>query len=121
VAWSVAVARTVLLVAHGPALRTTVKLHLGEPGAFEFVEAGDVPGAVALLRRREVQLVIADVEDPEVRELAAALADHRARPALVAVTDRAARGATPAGCVVVKRPVTWPRLRAAIRAALGEP
>jgi DNA-binding response OmpR family regulator len=120
VAWTVAVARTVLLVAHGPALRTTVKLHLGEPGAFEFVEAGDVAGAVALLRRRDVQLVIADVGDAEVRELAAALATHRARPALVAVADRAARGPTPAGCILVKRPVTWPRLRAAMRAALGD-
>jgi len=118
------VPRTVLLVAHGPALRTTVRLHLGSAGRFDFVEAGDVPSAVALLRRRGVHLVVADVDEDELRALAAALragARRTPAPPLISVGDAADAAVPGVRCAFVKRPVTSPRLRAAIEAVLGAP
>jgi len=54
-------ARVVLLVDHGPTLRTVVQLHLGNGGEHEYVEAADAAAACAILARGGIDLVTADV------------------------------------------------------------
>jgi CheY-like chemotaxis protein len=115
-------ARTVLLVDHGPALRTTVHLHLGKRGALEFVEAADGAGAAAVLRGRQVHLVIAHVAEGGERALVDALRpagpQERAVPLVLVGSgaDLRSAAAQHPRCAVVSAPVTWPRLRAAIAA-----
>jgi CheY-like chemotaxis protein len=121
-------ARTVLLVAHGPALRTVVHLHVAAGGAYDVVEARDVPEGVAELRRREIHLVIADVSggEADARALVAALRGATAayyELPIVLLAPRRARGlkrtaASAGACAVVSKPVTGPRLRAAIASVL---
>jgi DNA-binding NarL/FixJ family response regulator len=122
--------RVVLLVDHGPTLRTVVRLHLADGGAFdaaEFVEARDAAGAVEVLRSRAVHLVIAEVGGgaaarATLEALREAVAPRGVPMVLVAARPGhalvAAAGAFP-GCALVEKPVTAPRLRAAIDAVMA--
>jgi CheY-like chemotaxis protein len=120
--------RVVLLIHHGPALRTVVRLHLGgaaRGAADEFVEAQDAAAAREILRARAVDLVIADVasgrgdeptllevlrDDASARGVPVVIVAARPAPALFATWQALPR------CAVVEEPVTAPRLQAALDA-----
>jgi DNA-binding NtrC family response regulator len=123
--------RVVLLVDHGPALRTVVRLHLVDGGAYdadEFVEARDAAGAAEVLRSRAVHLVIAEVAGgagagATLEALCAAAAPRGVPMVLVATRLSHALAAAVRAiprCALVERPVTAPRLRAAIDAVMKE-
>jgi CheY-like chemotaxis protein len=120
--------RTILLIEPSPTLRTVVRLHLGHGRPrHDFLEAASAEEGLALLSERRVDLVIAGLDrQAEALQLLAALRDDGARGAtpLVLVANPPASelqraAARAGGVVVVKKPVTGPRLRAAIARLLG--
>jgi CheY-like chemotaxis protein len=123
------VPHSVLLVDLGPAVRTVVRLHLADGTGFaadEFIEAGDLAGAREVLRSRAVQLVIAEVAGgggaKAIEQLREASGQREVPMVVVASHPAQALAAAVRGapcCALVEKPVTAPRLRAALRAVLG--
>jgi hypothetical protein len=108
--------------------RTVVRLHLANGAAFdadEFVEARDVARAIDVLGSRAVGLVIAEIAGGGWRATLEALSGATALRGvpMVVVAARpgdllaAAVSAIPR-CALVAKPVTAPRLRAAIDAVV---